>query len=80
MEACEAVAGDKGSPANLRMPLTGLLGAVIGQAKADRVVAVELKQYRLTVKLARNRETRSSTPEGASLDALTDPDPRQSRR
>jgi hypothetical protein len=44
------------------------------------VVEAKAEWDRLTVKLARNRVTKSSTPEGASSEALTDPDPCQSRR
>jgi hypothetical protein len=38
------------------MPLTGLLSALVRSAEAGAVVATELKQDRLAVKLARSRQ------------------------
>jgi len=52
---------------------------VYSPTEAGRVVAPELKQRQPKVKLARDRETRSSTPEGADSGTLTGSNPCQSR-
>jgi len=67
-------------PPFVPLPLTALLCPFVGRLKGGAVVEAKAERDRLTVKLARNRVTKSSTPEGASSEALTDPDPCQSRR